>query len=103
MSEGTTAAHRFAPDWLLVATVAPGAVAVLLLLVPPRTGTDTTLQQWAFLLGLLAWLCSLLAMIAGAVSWWRARMPKWWLALAVLVFVGLTWLLWVAIPKAMLS
>ena len=102
MAEGVATPRRFAPISLLLATIILCLLAILLLSVRPRAGTDTTLQQWAFLLGWLAWICSFLSVIAGGVSSWRARRVRWWLAVAIPLFAGLTWL-WMEIPRAMLS
>src|ERR1700737_4881719 len=89
---------------LLSATVVLVGIALVLLLVQPRSNMDTRLeiQQWAFLLGWLAWLCSFLTVIASAISWRRARRPKWWFGFGLAFFLALTWLVWFAIPSAML-
>ena len=102
MAEATAAGRRLAAGWLVV-SVALSGMAVLLLWFQPQPGTDTTLSEWALILEWLAWLASLMGVVAGLLSWFRARKPTWWLAIAVPIFVGLTWLLWLEIPKAMLS
>ena len=103
MAEATAAGRRLAARWLVGTTVALSGMAVLLLWLQPRSGTDTTLSAWALILGWLAWLSSLAAVIVSLVSWFRVRNPTWWLAVAVPAFLALTWLLWLEIPKAMLS
>jgi hypothetical protein len=97
--------HYRASGRLLSATAALVGVGLVLLLVQPRGNVDARLemQQWAFLLGWLAWSCSLLTVITSVISWRRARRPKWWLGFVLLFFLGLTWLIWFAIPIAMLN